>query len=338
MKIEQIHINHAIYDVRHIRGLIKLNEPMSLHTTWKVGGKAKIYFQPEDVNDLQNFLVLLSQQQHNILWLGLGSNILVRDKGFNGIVINTVGKLNEIKIINDFDSPFSEYASKKKSHIDSEKNKQVMVSAESGVSCSKFSREMAKAGLLGAEFFSGIPGSMGGAMAMNAGAFGNECWNHITAVTTIDELGQINSRKRSDFNVSYRQLDGLKTTEYGTREWFIKGFFNYPQNMAKVVDTKAKIKELLVQRNRTQPVQYANAGSVFKNPKDDFAARLIESCGLKNQQIGNARISEKHANFIINSGNATAEDIELLMEKAQQQVFKNFSVKLEPEIRIVGER
>jgi len=313
---------------------------MSKHTTWKVGGKAKIYFQPDDVTDLQNFLVSLNQQQqqHNFLWLGLGSNVLIRDKGFNGIVINTVGKLNQIEI---FENPIIEGTVIEDPNIedpDIEDKHKLRVSAESGVSCSKFSREMAKAGLLGAEFFSGIPGSMGGAMAMNAGAFGNECWNHLDAVKTIDDQGQIHNRKNTDFNVSYRQVEGLKTTAKGTREWFIQGFFKYPQNMAKVLDTKQKIKELLEKRNQTQPVQYANAGSVFKNPKGDFAARLIESCGLKKQQIGNAIISEKHANFIINSGNATAEDIECLMERAQQQVLENYSIKLEPEIRIFGER
>jgi UDP-N-acetylmuramate dehydrogenase len=325
MMLEQIVIDNIFYDVSQIKGLIKENEPMSKHTTWKVGGMAKIYFQPDDVIDLQNFLVLLNQQQkqHDFLWLGLGSNVLVRDKGFNGIVINTFGKLKEIEI-------FEGSTVKDKNNI--------TVSAESGVSCSKFSREMAKAGLLGAEFFSGIPGSMGGAMAMNAGAFGNECWNHLSAVKTIDDQGLIYNRKSTDFSASYRQVEGLKTTAKGTREWFIKGFFNYPQNMAKVLDTKEKIKDLLEKRNQTQPVQYANAGSVFKNPKGDFAARLIESCGLKNYQIGHAKISEKHANFIINSGNATAEDIECLMERAQQQVLENFSIKLEPEIRIFGER
>lgn len=321
--LRQISIDNLIYDVSHIKGLIKENEPMSLHTTWKVGGKAKIYFQPEDVVDLQHFLALFNQHQANFLWLGLGSNVLIRDRGYNGIVINTVGKLKKIKIIEGSDS---------------ENKKYLVVSAESGVSCSKFSREMAKAGLSGAEFFSGIPGSMGGAMAMNAGAFGNECWDNLQSVKTIDDKGQIYNKKNTDFTVLYRHVEGLKTTEKGTREWFIEGVFQYPHNMDKVLQSKAKIKKLLKKRNQSQPLQYANAGSVFKNPPGDFAARLIEACGLKNQQSGDAIISEKHANFIINNGNAKAEDIECLINRIQQQVYEHFSIKLEPEVRIFGER
>jgi UDP-N-acetylmuramate dehydrogenase len=326
----QISINNLHYDVTNIKGDIKENEPMSLHTTWKVGGKARLYFQPENVQDLQNFLNILNQyqQHHNLLWLGLGSNVLIRDKGYNGIVINTVGKFKKIEFIKN---------AKDESSIN-EGNDYLMVSAESGVSCSKFSREMAKVGLLGAEFFSGIPGSMGGAMAMNAGAFGNECWNNLHEVETIDDKGQIYNRKSSDFNVSYRQVEGLKKTENSICEWFLKGIFKYPQNMSKVIESKEKIKKLLEKRNQTQPIQFANAGSVFKNPQGNFAARLIELCGLKNQSIGDAKISQKHANFIINEGSATAEDIELLMRKVQQQVFEKFSIKLEPEIRIYGER
>ncbi|MFK5893888.1 MAG: UDP-N-acetylmuramate dehydrogenase [Pseudomonadota bacterium] len=319
--VQQLCIANEKYDVSHIKGIIKINEPMSKHTTWKAGGVAKIYYQPESLLDLQQFLKMLKQhnQVHNILWLGLGSNVLIRDKGYNGIVINTVGKLKQIQIFKNTEQ-------------------QLIVSAESGVSCSKFSREVAKAGLLGAEFFSGIPGSMGGAMAMNAGAFGNECWNHLDTVETIDDMGKIYSRKATDFNVSYRFIEGLKTTDKGVREWFVKGFFKYPYNMSKVEQTKAKIKNLLEKRNQSQPVQYANAGSVFKNPPGDFAARLIELCGLKNQQIGNAVISEKHANFIVNPGGASAKDIEMLIEKIQQCVYKKFAVKLQTEVRIFGER
>ncbi len=321
-QLHQICIDNISYDVTNIRGVIKENEPMSKHTTWKVGGLAKIYYQPENLLDLQQFLKILNQQnksQHNILWLGLGSNILIRDKGYNGIVINTVGKLKQIEIFENTEH-------------------QLIVSSESGVSCSKFSREMAKSGLSGAEFFSGIPGSMGGAMAMNAGAFGNECWDHLDFVQTIDDQGKINTRKANDFTIAYRFVKGLKSTDKGVREWFVKGFFKYPLNMSKVLESKAKIKKLLAKRNQSQPVQYANAGSVFKNPKGDFAGRLIDLCGLKNLQIGKAIISEKHANFIINRGGASAEDIEALIEKAQQYVFKKFAIKLDTEVRIFGER
>jgi len=331
--VQQLTIDNETYDVSHIKGSIKENEPMSLHTTWKVGGEAKVYFQPKDVIDLQNFLILLSSQQHDFLWLGLGSNVLIRDKGFDGIVINTVGKLKAIEIVQ---SP--EVDKEQQEGLKTKDNHFLIASAESGVSCSKFSREMASAGLLGAEFFSGIPGSMGGAMAMNAGAFGNECWDCLQSVQTIDDQGKIRNRNKADFTISYRNVEGLKVTKKGTREWFIKGVFKYSYDMDKVLQSKIKIKELLEKRNQTQPVQYANAGSVFKNPEGDFAARLIESCGLKNQQIGDAKISDKHANFIINMGNAKAKDIENLIIRTQQQVLESYSVKLEPEVRIYGER
>jgi len=160
----------------------------------------------------------------------------------------------------------------------------------------------------------------------------------LQSVQTIDDQGKIRNRNKADFTISYRNVEGLKVTKKGTREWFIKGVFKYSYDMDKVLQSKIKIKELLEKRNQTQPVQYANAGSVFKNPEGDFAARLIESCGLKNQQIGDAKISDKHANFIINMGNAKAKDIENLIIRTQQQVLESYSVKLEPEVRIYGER
>ncbi|MFK5985019.1 MAG: UDP-N-acetylmuramate dehydrogenase [Pseudomonadota bacterium] len=333
--MKQFTIDNIDYDMSSIRGLIKTEEALSEHTTWKVGGRAKIYFQPDDVNDLQQFLKKLENEQHQILWLGLGSNVLIRDKGFNGIVINTVGRLKQI---NFFESD--------KKHKTSDKYGKLMVSAESGVSCAKFSREVAAAGFTGAEFFSGIPGSMGGAIAMNAGAFGGECWRNLEYVETIDESGNIKTRNKNEFNISYRQVKGLQTTDKGNSEWYIKGFFSYPQSYIqgsdleniKIAESKAKIKALLAERNLKQPVQYANAGSVFRNPEGDYAARLIERCGLKNQQIGNAVVSEKHANFIINKGGAKASDIEALIEMIQQQVYNKFSITLQPEVHIYGER
>jgi UDP-N-acetylmuramate dehydrogenase len=296
---------------------------MSNHSTWKVGGMAEIYFKPKNIKDLQNFLQQLSKKKkQKILYIGLGSNILIRDKGYKGVIINTVGKLKNIDVSTEQNT---------------KEHQQVLVSAESGVTCAKFSREMASQGLLGAEFYSGIPGSMGGAIAMNAGAFGSECWDNVEFVETIDDKGIIRKRNKEDFDVSYRQVKGLKKTDNEMREWFIKGFFKYPKNIEKVKKTKEKIKELLEKRNQTQPLKYANAGSVFKNPSNDYAARLIEASGLKGKKKGGAEVSEKHANFIINKGEAKASDVEELIDHIKKKVFEKFSVSLETEVRIYGE-
>lgn len=317
-------IDGTEYDVSSIKGEITKNEQLSKHTTWRVGGEAAIYFRPENKEDLQKFLkILKADKTHNILWLGLGSNVLIRDKGYNGIIINTVGKLKQIDI------GLEEVVAN---------NKSVLVATESGVSCAKFSREVAKAGLLGAEFYSGIPGSMGGAIAMNAGAFGSECWDKLVYLDTIDSNGDIKRRKKKEFIASYRHITGLKKTQKQQQEWFIKGYFRYPKDSLKAQQTKQKIKQLLEKRNVTQPIQYANAGSVFKNPKGDYAARLIQQSNLKGKKIGGAEVSHKHANFIINRGDASATDIESLIEFIQKTVAEKFSIKLQTEVKIYGEK
>ncbi len=305
-----------------IRGRLKWCEPMARHCTWKTGGNARLYYQPEDMADLQLFLK--NTTAFPKLWLGLGSNVLIRDRGFEGIVINAVGKLNQLS-------------------IDTE-TRGTKVMTECGVSCAKFSRQMAAAQIAGAEFFTGIPGSMGGAMAMNAGAFGGQCWDYLEAVDTIDKHGKIRQRRADEFTVSYRSVSGLATENNWISEWFVRGYFFYPaknaqgQGISDSSKTRGQMKQLLLERNARQPVQYANAGSVFKNPPGDHAARLIEAAGLKNYSIGDAVVSQKHANFIINRGQATAADIERLIEHIQQEVANQFAIELETEVKIYGEK
>lgn len=287
------------------RGQLLANEPMARHTTWRVGGPAERFYIPADLDDLTAFVKGLTPQEP-LHWVGLGSNLLVRDGGVRGTVILTSGALNGLELIGDG-----------------------IVRAEAGVACAKVARFSVAHGLVGAEFLAGIPGTVGGALAMNAGAFGGETWNVVHAVETLDRAGQRRTRAPADYRVSYRRVDGPKD------EWFVAAQFR----LAKGDPSKAKtlIKSLLAKRGATQPTQLPNAGSVFKNPPNDFAARLIEASGLKGACEGRACVSNLHANFIVNSGGASATDIERLILRVQAEVEKKHGVRLETEVRVIGE-
>ncbi|HLF98315.1 MAG TPA: UDP-N-acetylmuramate dehydrogenase, partial [Methylococcaceae bacterium] len=243
-----------------------------------------------------------------LLWLGLGSNLLVRDGGVRGTVIYTRG-LNALR-----------------------RNSEDLceIYAEAGVPCAHVARFSAEHGLSGAEFFAGIPGTLGGALAMNAGAFGGETWAIASGVETVDRRGLVRRRGRSEFEIGYRHVRGAPG------EWFLAAHLRLAA--ADGADSRAAIRELLARRNASQPVSQPSCGSVFRNPPGDFAARLIESCGLKGYKIGGAEVSEKHANFIVNTGGATAADIETLIGHVQAEVAKRHGVHLETEVRVVGER
>ncbi len=288
-----------------LRGQLKRNEPMARHTSWRVGGPAERFYQPADADDLAAFLAQLGADEP-VYWVGLGSNLLVRDGGLRGTVICTSGLLNGL------------------ARVDAER-----VRVEAGVACPKAARFCAREGLSGAEFLAGIPGTMGGALAMNAGAFGGETWERVESVETLDHSGRRRTRTPADYRIGYRSVQGP------TGEWFLAALLRLEAGDAEAAT--ARIKELLERRGATQPTQQANAGSVFRNPPGDHAARLIEACGLKGTCVGGACVSEKHANFIINTGNATAADIEALIEQVAATVERERGVKLEREVRIVGE-
>ncbi|MCF6337335.1 MAG: UDP-N-acetylmuramate dehydrogenase [Gammaproteobacteria bacterium] len=289
-----------------LRGNLLLDEPMSKHTSWRIGGPADRYYQPADIADLSLFLSQLPENEP-VYWLGLGSNLLVRDGGIRGTVIATSGVLDGLEQMDE-----------------------KTVRAEAGVACAKVARFCARAGLSGAEFLAGIPGTMGGALAMNAGAFGGETWDVVTTVETLDEQGHCQHRKPEAFEISYRHVSGPKG------EWFVAAQLQLePGGEPEVL--QARIKALLAKRGDSQPTSLPNAGSVFRNPEGDFAARLIEACGLKGQCEGAACISDKHANFIINTGGATAYDVETLIERIMQEVEEKQAVQLQREIHIVGE-
>ncbi len=282
------------------------NEPMSRHTSWRAGGTARQYVQARSLAALADFVAALPQDEE-LLWLGLGSNTLVRDGGFNGTVIATQGVMNQLELIDE---------------------STVYVGA--GVASAKLARFCSKHNLTGAEFFAGIPGLVGGALAMNAGAFGGETWPLVIEVETLNHKGEIRKRDASEFEYGYRFVNGLHN------EWFVSATLRLDKQ--KTENNTIDIKQLLAKRAVSQPTGVASCGSVFRNPEGAFAAQLIEGCGLKGKRVGGAIVSEKHANFIINENNATAEDIETLIHLIQKTVNDKHGVLLQPEVKIVGER
>ena len=277
--------------------MIKFNEPMSKHCSLRSGGMTSEFFLPEDINELSLFL---KSNVKPILLVGLGSNLLVRDRGFNGVTIHTKN-LKELNITNKY------------------------IESGAGTSLAKLSR-FAQANLkYGAEFLSAIPGSVGGALAMNAGAFSSEVWQYVVSVQTISLSGELQERFPNDYEINYRSVKHRFSDEF-----FISARFDF--NLNKPNDN---VRELLDKRNSSQPIGLPSCGSVFKNPKDNYAAKLIESSGLKGFCIGGACVSEKHANYIINQNNATALDIENLIIHIQNTVKTLHNVELETEIIII---
>jgi len=295
----------AAEKTQYWRGELRYDEPMALHNSWRAGGPARCFFKPADVTELCEFLQQLDPQEP-LLWVGLGSNLLVRDGGFPGTVIFTLGTLNELEWLDA-----------------------TTLRAGAGVTCSKVARESARQGLAGLEFLAGIPGTMGGALAMNAGAFGGETWDRVVVVETVDRAGCLHTRKPDEYQVSYRTVEGVAD------EWFVAARLRLETGDSALA--KQQIRKLLAQRGESQPVQQNSCGSVFRNPPGDHAARLIEATGLKGKTLGGAQVSLKHANFIINTGTATAADIETLLNQVQSCVEQEHGVRLEPEVRIVGE-
>ncbi len=289
-----------------LRGQLLVNEPMSRHTSWRVGGPADRLYIPADLDDLAAFLATLPAPEP-VHWVGLGSNLLVRDGGVRGAVIITSGALNGLGVLGEG-----------------------VVRAEAGVAGAKVARFCAERELVGAEFLAGIPGTVGGALAMNAGAFGGETWNIVEAVETIDRRGARRTRHPGDYGIDYRKVSGP------AGEWFVAAHFRLARG--DTANGKTLIKTLLARRGATQPTQLPNAGSVFKNPPGDHAARLIEASGLKGTCEGKACVSDLHANFIVNQGGATAADIERLISRIQATVENLHGVTLEPEVRVIGER
>lgn len=293
-----------------LRGRLLTDEPMSRHVSWRAGGRASRTFTPADTADLQALLRALPATEP-ICFVGLGSNLLVRDGGYRGTVVFLHHTHGDV-------------------HLEGGE-----VFTEAGVASPKVARFAARHGFEGAEFLAGVPGTIGGALAMNAGCYGAETWDTVTRVRTISRTGRVRERLPQDFELAYRHV-ALRDTKLGEDEWFLGAWLSFRRGSATRALTR--IRELLERRVASQPLNLPNAGSVFRNPPGDHAARLIEACGLKGFALGAARISEKHANFIVNPHrNATAADIEALIAHARRTVLERFGIALIPEVCVIGE-
>lgn len=312
-----------------LRGELRPREPMARHTTWRTGGPADRAYFPVDLADLAAFLRSVPASEP-LYFIGLGSNLLVRDRGVRGTVVLTHWALKAIRL-------------ERADHGHGD------LYAEAGIASPKVARFAAMHGYRGAEFLAGIPGTVGGALAMNAGCFGGETWKIVERVATIDRQGSLRERMPADYEIDYRHVclkaegerrkaETSQPAALGpdpSEEWFVAATFRLPSGDTQ--SSRRIIRGLLQKRLATQPLERPNAGSVFRNPPHDYAARLVEACGLKGRAIGGAQISTKHANFIINTGGARAADIEQLIELVERSVSEKFSIALEREVRIVGE-
>ena len=304
-----MNMSEAIKFAPRIRGELRSDEPMSRHVSWRAGGTARHFFKPADLADLQAFLPTVPNDEP-VMFVGLGSNLLVRDSGFRGTVVLTTPMLHGLTL----------------DVVD-----KTIVSAGAGVASPHVAKFAARHSLAAAEWLAGVPGTIGGALAMNAGCYGTETWDQVVDCTTVDRQGVLHTRTAADFEIGYRHV----AQKFADEEWFVAARFRFQPGDASIA--QSRIKELLAKRMATQPLDKPNAGSTFRNPPGDHAARLIESCGLKGHSIGGAQVSLKHANFIINTGSATAADIENLIAHMQATVKASTGVALVREVKIVGE-
>lgn len=286
-----------------LRGEWRLDEPLAPYTSWRVGGPARRLYRPADLQDAIACIQGLPPDEP-VLWIGLGSNLLIDDAGFPGTVLLTAGALKTI-----------------------ERRGDDRIYAEAGVTSAKLARFAVRQGLTGLEFLAGIPGTLGGALAMNAGAWGAETWDFVRRVWTLDRGGRVHERSASEYRPGYREVQGPAD------EWFLAAELALTPGDPE--EGRARIRELLARRAATQPVGQPSCGSVFRNPPGDYAARLIDAAGLKGLRVGGAEVSEKHANFIINRGGARASDIRRLIELVQERVERMSGVRLIPEVRLI---
>jgi UDP-N-acetylmuramate dehydrogenase len=295
-------------DIRRLGGeRIHFDCPMAQYTTFRVGGPAEAVYETDDLEGLQRVIIYLNREQIPYVVVGRGSNLLVKDEGLEGLVIILRGSLASVKRDTTDD---------------------LVLIGGGGLALSDLLVHCRSFGLGGLEFLAGIPGTVGGAIAMNAGAFGKEIGGRVREVHTLNATGDVMVRRRSDLNFSYRML------QMETGSVIVASRLELDLESQETV--AARISSYLKRRKETQPIEYPSAGSVFKNPPHDYAGRLIEQVGLKGKKIGGAMISEKHANYIVNTGSATAKDILALMSLAQEKVMGETGVRLDPEVLVAG--
>jgi UDP-N-acetylmuramate dehydrogenase len=314
-----------------LRGEMRYGVPMAKHTSWRAGGAAERMYRPADLDDLQMFLRRLPANEP-LYAVGLGSNLLVRDGGLRGTVLLLYGALDELR-------------------MDGEN----MLYAQAGVPGAKLARFAAQHHLGGAEFFAGIPGTLGGMLAMNAGCHGSETWQKVACLQVVTRSGELLERTPDEYEIGYRHV-ALREKGEGRREkggaaaegftlpssllflpqeFFVSATLKFDVGDGALARETSKV--LLDKRSASQPLELPNAGSVFRNPPGNHAAKLIEGCGLKGKRIGGAQVSEKHANFIVNTGGATAADIENLIGEVRETVLQQTGVELHPEVKIIGD-
>jgi len=315
-----------------LRGEMRYDVPMSRHTSWRAGGLAQRMYRPADLADLQQFLRQLPADEP-LIAVGLGSNLLVRDGGLRGTVLLMHSALSELRMDGD------------------------AIYAQAGVPGAKLARFAASNNLCGAEFFAGIPGTLGGMLAMNAGCYGSETWQKVQRVQVLTRSGELLQRTPQEYEIGYRHVALREKGEGGREnggeaaregftllpsplslpdeEFFVAAWLHFEQG--DVEAARQEIKALMEKRSASQPVQLPNAGSVFRNPPGNHAAKLLEGCGLKGKRSGGAQVSEKHANFIVNVGAATAADIENLINEVRATVLQQTGTDLHPEVKIIGE-
>ena len=284
-------------------GELKQGQSLARFTSWHVGGEAERYYKPHDLADLVNYL----QNYHDgsaITWLGLGSNVLIRDGGIAGTVVHSLNRLKDLHMQDD------------------------LVYVQAGVPCAKFAKWCMRQDLAGAEFFAGIPGTMGGALRMNAGAYGGDTWSVLQKVQLLHQDGSLTWHNRAEFAIGYRSVTGMFDA------MFVGACFKLKPSSSDAIADYTK--NMLQKRNAAQPIGTFNCGSVFRNPEGDYAARLIEQSVLKGYNKDGACVSQKHANFIINDGSANAYALEWLIKYVQTIVLEQTGVTLIRECHLLG--
>ena len=282
------------------------DEPMKKHTTFRVGGNADYFVVPKTEEEVKNIVSLCKSEGMPYFILGNGSNLLVGDKGYRGVIIQICKEMNQIEV----------------------QGTSLLVQA--GALLSKVGSAALEAGLAGFEFASGIPGTMGGAVFMNAGAYGGEMKDILAEVTVLDENGEVRVLKKEELELGYR-------TSVVAKKGYVVLSARVELQSGDKKKIEARMQELKVQRTTKQPLEYPSAGSTFKRPEGYFAGKLISDSGLRGFQVGGAQVSEKHCGFVINKENATASDIVELMNQVIEKVQNEFGVTLEPEVRKLGE-
>ena len=284
---------------------ILINERMSNHTSYGIGGSVLAYIRPNNKNDLIKIIKMMNEKSHKTYYLGSGSNLLVNDKNINAFVITTARAIKDLKIKNN------------------------TIYADSGVMLGKLVKESMKHKLTGLESLAGVPGTLGGALKMNAGAWGSEISNYLTSVEIVDINGNVKILKPTDLNFGYRK------SSFSSEDFILSAQFKLKSSSNENI----KIKKLKASdgRRKTQPLKYRSAGSVFKNPRSNLAAGLlIEKSGLKGTKYGDAEISTHHANFFINHGKAKASDVAFLIRLSRKTVFERYGIMLDLEIKTIG--